>query len=190
MSPTRSLIVVSMVIFAFSCKRAVEEPAAAPAQSAPAPATAAPAPVTQTAAPAAAQPSVAVPAPAVSLSSQETNWKGVTATVTEFRRKGNTLTARVRLANTGTDEVQPDILYNEIYLLDTNNGKKYQVLKDEKDTYIAGNRAGWNYRWYGSMKPGDTHTVWMKFPAPPADVKTITLQVTGMPPFEDVAIQD
>ena len=32
--------------------------------------------------------------------------------------------------------------------------------------------------------------LWMKFPAPPADVKTISLSLPNMPPFDDVAIQD
>jgi hypothetical protein len=30
----------------------------------------------------------------------------------------------------------------------------------------------------------------MKFPAPPAEVKAVTLQVPGVQPFEDLAIQD
>jgi hypothetical protein len=31
---------------------------------------------------------------------------------------------------------------------------------------------------------------WMKFPAPPPDVKTGTLAVPQIPPFEDLSIQD
>jgi hypothetical protein len=30
----------------------------------------------------------------------------------------------------------------------------------------------------------------MKFPAPPVEVKAITLQIPKTPPFEDLAIQD
>ena len=124
------------------------------------------------------------------LASEETNWPGITAEVTEFRRKGNTLTAKVRLRNGGTAKSTPDIKYAEVYVLDTNAGKKYEVLKDEKGSYIAALRQGWPERWYEELKPGETRAIWMKFPAPPAEVKTATLQVPNTPPFEDLAIQE
>src|SRR6059058_123384 len=69
-------------------------------QAAPAPAPApAPTPVTS----AAAAPAPGTPS-AGALASQETNWNGIMAEVTEFRRKGNTLTAKVRLTNHGSQE--------------------------------------------------------------------------------------
>src|SRR5258708_184751 len=80
---------------------------------------------------AAAAPSV------VSLQSQETNWPGVTAEVTEFRRKGNTLTGKVRLTNKGAAKVEVELLWKEVSLVDTAGGKKYEVLKDEKGTFIS-----------------------------------------------------
>jgi hypothetical protein len=126
----------------------------------------------------------------VVLASEETNWPGVTAEVTEFRRKGNTLTAKVRLRNSGAAKSTPDIKYAEVYVLDTNAGKKYEVLKDEKGSYIAALRQGWPERWYEDLNPGETRAIWMKFPAPPADVKTATLQIPNTPPFEDLAIQE
>lgn len=148
-------------------------PAATTAQSAPAPA-AGPAPATS--------------APA--LSSQETNWSGVTAEVTEFRRKGNTLTAKVRFRNSGSETMEPDIRLKDSYLMDANAGKKYEVLKDEKGTYIGALRPGYTDRWYENVKPGGQATMWMKFPAPPPEVRAVTLQLPGVPPFEDVPIQD
>jgi hypothetical protein len=71
----------------------------------------------------------------------------------------------------------------------TAGGKKYEVLKDETGRYIAGLRSGYPDRWYQKMKPAETPTIWMKFPAPPAEVKAVTLQLPGAPPFEDLAIQ-
>jgi hypothetical protein len=141
--------------------------------------------VTQsTAAPAAAAPAGA------SLASQDTNWPNVTAEVTEFRRKGNTLTAKVRFTNKGSAEPQVELHYGEVYLIDTAGGKKYETLKDEKGAYIAALRSGWTDRWYESVKPGAPQTIWIKFPAPPPEVKAITLQIPKTPPFEDLAIQD
>jgi len=168
-------------------------PAAAPPPTAPAPAT--PAPVTATTAPApVATPNPATPgaapAPAAAVATQTSNWPGVVADVTEFRRKGSTLTVRVVLRNQGNVDAEPDIHYNEVYVMDLGAGKKYEVLKDEKGGYIAALHSGWNNRWYERLAPAASYTIWMKFPAPPPEVKSVTLQVPGMPPFEDVPIQD
>jgi hypothetical protein len=75
-------------------------------------------------------------------------------------------------------------------LIDAAGGKKYEVLKDEKGAYISSTRAGWTDRWSARMEPSTSQVIWMKFPAPPPDVKTITLQIPQMPPFDDLQIQD
>jgi hypothetical protein len=168
---------------------------AAPAQAAPAAAAPPTAPVTATPTPAPvtnpnpAAPGAA-PAPAAAVATQTSNWPGVVADVTEFRRKGSTLTVRVVLRNQGNVDSEPDIYYNEVYVMDLGAGKKYEVLKDEKGAYIAALRTGWNNRWYQKLAPGASYTIWMKFPAPPPEVKSVTLQLPGMPPFEDLPIQD
>ena len=72
----------------------------------------------------------AMPPPIIA--TQETNISGVVADVTEFRRKGNTLTAKVRFRNTGTAKAEISFEYTATYLLDTEAGKKYEVLKDER----------------------------------------------------------
>jgi hypothetical protein len=160
--------------------------AATPAPAAGAPAAAAPAPVTN---PNAATPGAA-PASAAAVATQTSNWPGVVADVTEFRRKGSTLTVRVVLRNQGNVNAEPDISYNEAYVMDLGAGKKYEVLKDEKGTYIAALHSGFGNRWYQRLAPGASYTIWMKFPAPPPEVKSVTLQLPGIPPFEDVPIQD
>lgn len=174
------------------------KPEAAPV-STPAPAAAAVAIAAPVAAPASAPAPVATdqsaPAPAAVpavtvLAAQETNWPGMVAEVTEFRRKGNTLTAKVRLRNTGSEMREPDVQYDEVYLMDAAAGKKYAVLQDEKGSYIASLLPGWPKRWYGKIEPSQAITLWMKFPAPPAEVSNITLQIPSMAPFEDLAIQN
>jgi hypothetical protein len=124
------------------------------------------------------------------LATQDSNWAGVVVEVVEFRRRGNTLTAKLRLTNRATEQVEADVHYNETYVMDAAAGKKYEVLKDEKGSYIAALRSGYNNRWYEYVKPAQSVTIWMKFPAPPPEVKAVTLQVPGVPPFEDLAIQD
>jgi hypothetical protein len=94
------------------------------------------------------------------------------------------------LRNRGTEPANADVSYGEVYVMDLAAGKKYEVLKDEKGTSIAALSSGWSNRWYDKLAPGQSFTMWMKFPAPPPDVKSVTLHVPGMPPFEDVPIQD
>jgi hypothetical protein len=157
-------------------------PAATPAAPAGAPAEApAAAPAAPPAAPAAAGTVIA---------SQETNWQGVVADVTELRRKGNTLTAKVRLRNGSPDQQEVSVKFDEVYLMDAPNAKKYEVLRDEKGTYIAAVRSNWTDRWYDTLDPQQSYLLWIKFPAPPAEVRTITLQLPNTPPFEDLPIQD
>ena len=188
-------IALSAVLLLAAACRAREESASSTATTPPASTeTAAPAtePAPATTAPAGSASTGTAPAgaPAAALASQETNWTGVSAEVTEFRRKGNTLTAKVVLRNHAGADIQTEINYKEVYLMDLGAGKKYEVLKDEKGNYIAALRSGWGDRWYDDLKPGQAFTLWMKFPAPPAEVKSVTLQLPGMSPFEDLPIQD
>lgn len=140
---------------------------------------------------AAAAPASPAPSPGGNTAAkvQETKWPGIVAEVSEFRRKGNALTAKIRFSNRGTTRAQPDFYYSESYLLDGNN-RKYEVLKDDKGSYLAALRSGYPDRWYDGIEPGTSQTIWMKFSAPPASVTTATLQVPGMEPFEDLPIQD
>ncbi|HEX5760139.1 MAG TPA: hypothetical protein VF121_13190 [Thermoanaerobaculia bacterium] len=124
------------------------------------------------------------------LASQETNWPGIVVEVTEFLRKGNTLTAKLRVRNQGGVDAEPDFTFSQMYVMDAAGGRKYEVLKDEKGTAIAGLRSGWSDRWYDTLSPGESAVVWMKFPAPPPEVKVVTLQIPNTPPFDDLAIQD
>lgn len=124
------------------------------------------------------------------LASEETNWPGVVLEVTEFRRKGNTLTAKVRLRNDGAEKMGAQVVYTDVYVMDAAAGKKYEVLKDEKGSYIAALNVGWQDRWSDDLEPGQQATLWAKFPAPPAEVTSLTLQIPGAPPLEDLPIQD
>src|SRR5258708_3516848 len=103
---------------------ATAPPPAAPAATAPAPATVTnPSPVTPATAPAPA------PAGAAAVATQTSNWPGVVADVTEFRRKGTTLTVRVVLRNQGNVDSEPDVHYNEVYVIDLGAGQSTTVLK-------------------------------------------------------------
>jgi len=175
-------------LIVIGCTTRESAPTPAPVAALPMTTTPAAPPTTAMPAPGAAMPAPAAGQPA--LATQESNWAGVAFEVVEFRRRGNTLTAKLRVTNRGTAEVEPEIHYNEAYLMDAAAGKKYEVLKDEKGAYIAALHSGSSSRWYENLKPAQGVTIWMKFPAPPPEVKAVTLQVPGVPPFEELAIQD
>jgi hypothetical protein len=186
----RIVLPLSLAIVVLACSKPAEQTSTATSGSAQSTTQAVSATSAPTAAPAPAPAPVSAAPAAGAIATQETNWKGVSATVTEFRRKGNTLTAKVQLTNHGGADARVEIKFSETYLIDTGAGKKFNVLKDEKGEYIASLKSGWADRWYGDLKPGDSYLLWMKFPAPPAETKAITLQVPGAPPFEDLNIQD
>ena len=180
-----SLVATCALALALACQKQ-PEPAQPTQKQAPAVA-ATPAPATV---PPAAQPAAAAAAAGPVLATEETNWPGIVAEVTEFRRKGNTLTTRVRLRNGGGARQEVGVVYPEVYIMDAAGGKKYEVLKDEQGHYIAALSQGWGDRWMERLEPGQSQSVWIKFPAPPAEVKAVTLQIPKVPPFEDLAIQD
>ena len=188
----RSFVIVSLITVLVSCK-AQETTSSTASTSTTATqviATTA-APVTTTTVATTQTTATIVAAPAgSSLASQETNWQGVTAEVSEFRRKGNTLTAKVRLVNKRAERKDPEIHWKDVALIDTAGGKKYEVLKEEKGTFLASTQQGWNDRWHEWIDGNSAQTVWMKFPAPPPEVKSITLQLPNTPPFDDLTIQD
>ena len=131
------------------------------------------APASGTVASSAAKPVPIAPPPVKppdALASQNTNWGSVIADVIQFRRKGNTLTALVRLRNPGTNIEVVQMRFDDARVLDQANAKTYAVLKDENDGYIASYRSGFTE----GVASGGTLTFWMKFPAPPADVRTAT----------------
>lgn len=131
----------------------------------------------------------APPAPAAPLASQEVA-AGVFADVTEFRRKGNVLTAKLRYRNEGSEEVTLDIMYDKSYVLDAAGGRKYEVLRDDDKNYIAALGPSYSDRYWNSLEPGKPLLLWLKFPAPPAEVKTVTLQLDDAPPFDELTIQE
>jgi hypothetical protein len=120
---------------------------------------------------------------------QATKWPGVTVQVTELARKGKNLNAKLRFTNNGTERVRPSFYYAGTYAIDAGN-QKYEVLKDDKGTYLGSLGTG-NTNWWGEyLDPGASVLVWMRFPAPAAGVNAVTLQLDGMDPIEDVRIQN
>jgi hypothetical protein len=120
---------------------------------------------------------------------QATKWPGITVQVTEMVRKGKSLNAKLRFTNSGTERLRPAFYYANTYAID-GDSRKYEVLKDEKGTYVGSLGTGYNDWWGEYLDPGATVLVWMRFPVPAAGVNAVTIQLDGMDPIEDVTVQN
>jgi hypothetical protein len=167
------------------------KPADAPAQAQPASAppvptatpAVAPTPVAQTAAPPAA--------PAGSLATQDTNEIGIAADFTECKRKDGVLSVMVRFRNVSSAPAKLVVFqggnYPAFYVTAAN--KKYFLLQDSEGTYLT-SAAGYGGFLTVPLAKDQQFTWWAKFPAPPADVKKISLMTPLAAPFEDIPIAD
>jgi len=186
-------VVVVIALIAVLCGCSKESPPASsktaeapPASTAPAPAP----PPTPTAAPAATPPSAAAPA-STAAKTQDTNITGVVAEVTECTRKDGVLSLKVRFRNTGSEKKELKLIENRDYekYYVSAGSKKYFILKDSEGTYLtpqASSFGGLDVK----LDPSGQYTWWAKYPAPPADVKTVTLYMKVAAPFEDIPVAD
>ena len=121
----------------------------------------------------------------------DTEWDGVSVELTSVTKgEGDTLTIKFKYTNNGSKPIDVskvgqfshDNVAEKVYYIDPKNKKKYLVIKDS-----AGNELASNMK-YLELEPGASKAGWLKLPAPPADVKTITVFLPGAPPFEGVAV--
>jgi hypothetical protein len=121
--------------------------------------------------------------------SQDSNFAGVVAELTECKRKDGVLSVKVRLRNTSPATVKVALITNrnfdEFYV--TAGSKKYFVLRDTEKTPLASAADP-----FGSLtvdiQRGGAYTWWAKYPAPPDGETKITLVTPLAAPFEDVPI--
>jgi hypothetical protein len=125
------------------------------------------------------------------LATGDVNHAGVTAEVTECKRSEGTMTIKIRLTNTGTENISFFIVggngYDMHYV--TAAKKKYLILRDaEKKPLAPAPNAGGDV--YVSLKKGGVWTWWAKFPAPPADVKKVEYVWPLGSPIDDIPCGD
>lgn len=137
--------------------------------------------------PAAVAPAKAAAA-APSLGVQDHEVSGVQVALLEMKRtSGDTVTVKWQYRNTASDKRDVSEMWHHraaegAYLIDAVNKKKYLVVRDAANLPVSSDGRT------TTLEPGGAVTSWAKFPAPPADVTKITLNVKGVPPFEDVPV--
>jgi len=135
-------------------------------------------------------------APAEPLASAPTNWPDVEVALMTLERKGNVLTVKWAVTN-GGDE-QSTVRFGltskaTSYLVDEENGTKYYVLTDQDGNALASEHSHIDGSTWGIsdyLEAGATARYWAKFPAPPPEVKALTVMFDQTEPFEEVPITD
>ena len=134
------------------------------------------------------------PAPASDvIQTLDSNVPGVAGELTQCKRSEGVLSVKVRFHNTSGKAVEFDIFHGgndsereKAFITAAN--KKYFILKDSGGEYLTSQGEGGGLK--VKLDPGQSYTWWAKFPAPPSDVKKLTLMTPVTPPFEDVPITD
>jgi hypothetical protein len=101
--------------------------------------------------------------------------------------KEGILTIQLAYRNKGNAEAEIYYPWSDVYFLDTQDKKKYQVLKDSQEIYLA-QPDNHDRHCNAHIPAGGKVIVWFKFPAPPAGTAKINLVVPGVLPFEDLSI--
>ena len=90
--------------------------------------------------------------------------------------------ARWRLVNTGAKAASYDFSWDDIYYIDPATNKKFNNLTIDGKRILD--------MWWGTLQPGEQHTMWVKYPAPPPTSKRISLNVPKFTPFEDAPVSE
>jgi hypothetical protein len=110
----------------------------------------------------------------------------------ELKRTSTTVTLKFTVYNTSDKEFQTQGIFDgdefhrfrhvgAIHLIDAESKKKYFVVTDSDGNFLCSNNIL-------NIAPRSQITLWAKFPAPPNEVRKITVEIPHFVPIEDVAI--
>ncbi len=124
----------------------------------------------------------------------ESQLPGIRAEIIALKRSsGDTLTLKFRIVNESDKSMDPSCKMREtatepcgpisgVHILDTVGGKKYLVLRDSTGRCICAD--------VGTIGPGKSLLLWAKFPAPPAETRTVSVIIPLFLPADDVPIAE
>ena len=133
------------------------------------------------------QPVATPPAPAAptNVLTQPLRQPGMAMDLLECSRRDGVMTVKVAFRNTSTKSIVLTSVNSDLASYVLANSKKYLSLTDSQGTPLtAGPIIG------HTLEPGQSVRWWAKFPAPPADIKTVAYYATNVEPFDDVPVLD
>jgi hypothetical protein len=158
--------------------------------------TAAPAPQAPSAPPVAPAPQVAAPAAGGPVLARSDGEKaGLSVEVTELKRgSGGTVTLKFTMVNNTKEKISLSYDYGDgamgagdyasvggTHLIDAVNKKKYLVVRDSEKKCVCSKLTGY-------IEVGERANLWAKLPAPPEDIKVISVMIPHFAPMDDVPI--
>ena len=156
-------------------------PAPAPAPTPPLVVPAAPPAPAPTPAPAPVEPAALMSQPGA----DGTTWDLVRVAVT-----GQLLTVQFQVKPTpGKSMTLTSQRMTDVSLVDDATSQRYSVLKDDTGKYMASPLNSTGESLYLNTSKDMAAVVWFKFPAPPADSKTVSIHVPEVGPFDGVALK-
>ncbi|MDR3703824.1 MAG: hypothetical protein P4L56_29515 [Candidatus Sulfopaludibacter sp.] len=117
---------------------------------------------------------------------------GVRIAVNELKRTSTTVTLKFTVYNTSDKGFSTQGVFDgdgyhryrhvgAIHLIDEESKKKYFVVTDSDGSLLCSDNIS-------DIAPKSQITLWAKFPAPPSEIKKITVEIPHFVPFEDVVI--
>jgi hypothetical protein len=141
--------------------------------------------------------SPAVAAQQQPLATAASNVPGLELHLMNVERKNNILTVKWAVVNSSDGRQPYAVMLTgkqvSTYVLDEENGVKYYVLTDQEGHSVASEHTYVGSDTYGiseTLEPKQTYRYWMKLPAPPPEVKAVSLFFTQAEPIEGIAITD
>jgi hypothetical protein len=105
---------------------------------------------------------------------------------------GQVLSVTLRYVPNTTTDI--DIPLDLVNYIDDDTAKQYGVLKDESGKYLASpiyadDSSKIYVKLYSEGDGGGPVVVWMKFPAPSPQTKSVSINIPGVGPFDGVPLQ-
>ena len=126
--------------------------------------------------------------------------EGVVVSLLNVKRSsGNTLNIYWKMTNTSSEDktlvkcsaawycaykLAAGAYGNGTYIIDSINQKKHLVVRANKKPVVS------TFKTPIILSPNSSINLWAKFPAPPADVKTVSIYLPGVAPIEDIRITE
>ncbi len=123
---------------------------------------------------------------------QDTNLEGVKAEVTEVSRREGVVTVKIRYRNTGSAPVKLKLISNagdvDKYYLIAGSTKMLPLRDSQKVPVMA--PVSIHGELHADLKPNASFLFWVKYPAPPATAKKVSIYTLSSPPFDEVPISE
>jgi hypothetical protein len=104
-----------------------------------------------------------------------------------------TVALRYRTVTDSYNDTEVSFPIDQVSITDDATSRRYGVLKDQSDHYMAAPMSGEDSIKFivknGGNFKGSYEVAWFKFPAPPAPAQTISINIPKVAPFDNIRIQ-